>query len=342
MTGGKRKGTLTVNRATSVLAIAFALFASTMPAEAQPAETLHRIGFLSMGPVSPKHPWLAAFRDGLRERGYVEGKSYVIEQRHAARRRDRLPEAAAELVRFGVAVIVTHGTATTLAADRAARKSGKTVPVVFATAPDPVANRTVGSLARPGGNITGLSNTHGDLAPKRLEFLKGVDPSVTRIAVIWNAADASHARQFKDLQVPASTLGVSLLPFAVREPKDFVGVFASLEEARPDALNIFGDPLIGGQMRRIAAFALKHRLPAILTIKRFPRLGGLMSYGTDFKDLYRRAAGYVDKILKGAKPADLPVEQPTKFELVVNLKTAKQIGVIFPNSILLRADKVIE
>ncbi len=342
MSGGTRKGAQAMNRATVIFVISFAMFASTMPVEAQPTEKLHRIGFLSMGPRAPNHPWMVAFRDGLRARGYVEGKSFVIERRHGARRRERLRAAAAELVRLGVDVIVTHGTPATRAADRAARGAGKSIPVVFATAPDPVANGLIDSLAWPGGNITGLSNTHGDLAPKRLELLKEVVPSATRIAVLWNATDPSHVRQRNDLRGPAATLGVALLPFPVREPKDFDRVFASLREVRPDALNIFGDGLIASQLRRIEAFALKHRIPAIFTIRRFPKEGGLMSYGSDFGDLYRRAAGYVDKIFKGAKPADLPVEQPTKFELVVNLKTAQQIGVIFPKSILLRADKVIE
>ncbi len=318
--------------------VSLAILLSSYPAAAHQADKVHRIGFLTPASLEVQKPWLAAFRQGLQALGYVEGKNVIIEQRFAAGKANRLPALAAELVRLKVDIFVIHG----MQAIGVAYQASRTIPIVFAVASDPIGTGLVASLARPGGNVTGLSDFHLDLGPKRLELLKEIAPSASRIAVLWNPANSSNVRQLKDLQAAASTLGVSLLPLAVKEPEDFDRAFASMRKELPDALNIFGNPLNGTYRHKIAAFALKHRLPAILTVRNFPEAGGLMSYGTDFRDLYRRAAGFVDKILKGAMPADLPVEQPTKFELVINLKTAKALGITFPRSILLRADKVIE
>ena len=314
------------------------LMASVAPAHAQQAGKVYRIGFLTPGSLELFKPFLAAFRQGLHALGYVEGKNIIIEQRFAAGRANRLPALAAELVQLKIDIFVVHGTMATQVANKATR----TIPIVFPVAADPVGTGLIASLARPGGNLTGLSDFHGALAPKRLELLKEMAPSASRIAVLWNPDSASNVRQLRDLQAAASTLGVSLLPLAVKKPEDLERAFAAMRRESPDALNIFGNFLMAISRHKIAAFALKHRLPAIFTVRIFPETGGLMSYGTDFKDLYRRAAGFVDKILKGAMPADLPVELPTKFELVINLKTAKAIGITVPQSILLRADEVIE
>jgi putative ABC transport system substrate-binding protein len=318
------------------VAILFPVFSAPVPAVA--AAEVYRIGFLTPGSHELFKPWLTAFRQGLKALGYVEGENIIIEQRFAAGWANRLPALAAELVRLKIDIFVVHG----IRAIQIAYKASRTIPIVFPVAGDPVGSGLVTSLARPGGNVTGLSDFHGNIAPKRLELLKEMAPSASRIAVLWNPANASNVRQLRDLQAAASTLGVSLIPLAVKVPEDLDRAFAAMRKEPPDALNIFGYPLMGINRHKIAAFALKHRLPSILTVSVFPEAGGLMSYGTDFKDLYRRAAGFVDKILKGAKPADLPVEQPTKFELVINLKTAKTLGIKVPRSILLRATKVIE
>ncbi len=283
---------------------------------------------------------MAGFRQGLKELGYIEGENILIEERYAAGRVDRLAGLAAQLVRLDVDVMLTHGT--TLIADRVAKKAGKAIPVVFAISADPVGSGYVASLARPGGNMTGLSDAHSELVPKRLGLLMEVVPGASRIAVLWNPnARYTHA-QLKTLQAVAPSLGVTLIPLAFGKAEDLEGVFAALRKERPDALDILGYPLAGAHRKRIAAFALEHRLPAILTVRLFPAAGGLMSYGASFPDLYRRAATYVHKILRGAKPADLPVEQPTTFDLVINLKTAKAMGLKLPPSILLRATEVIE
>ena len=324
-----------------ILLTTFAFLAAAQPVTAQQTGKVYRIGFLTAGsPVKTFKARMAAFRQGLRELGYVEGKNNVIEERYGKGRFEKMPELAEELVRFKADVIVTHGGRWGKVVDRAAKKAGRTIPVVFAVDADPVGRGIVASLARPGGNITGLSDSHGDLVPKRLELLKEVVPSISRVAVLWDPRRG--ALQLQALQAVAPRLGVTLLPILFANPEDVEPAFATIRRERPDALNVFGYPLIATYRTRIADFALKNRLPAISTAERSAKVGFLMSYGVNFLDMYRRTATFVDKIFKGAKPADLPVELPTRFYLNINLKTAKALGITFPPSILLRADKVIE
>ncbi len=305
---------------------------------AQPPEGMHRIGFLAASSADVYRVRLAAFRQGLKDLGYAEGKNLIIEERYGEGLRERVPALAAELVRLNMDVIVTHGGRWAVVADRAAKKAGKTIPMVFAVDADPVGRGIVASLARPGGNITGLSDSHSDLVPKRLELLKEVLPSLSRVAVIWGI-DYS---QVESLQAVAPALRVTMLPVKLLEPRDLNRAFTVLRKERPDAINVLGYPTTGRFRKQIAEFALKNRLPTIGTSARMAAAGFLMSYGVSFLDMYRRTASYVDKILNGARPADLPVEQPTRFYLTVNLKTAKALGITVPRSILLRADRVIE
>lgn len=325
--------------AIAVLALA-ALLASALvpPAAAQQTEKVWRIGFLAASSADVYRVRLAAFRQGLKDLGYVEGKNVVIEERYGEGWRERIPALAAELVRLNMDVIVTHGGRWAVVADRAVKKAGMTIPLVFAVDADPVGRGIVASLARPGGNITGLSDSHGDLVPKRLELLKEAIPSASRVAVFWGV-DYS---QVESLQAVAPAMGVTILPVKLLEPRDLNRAFTVLRKERPDAMNVLGYASTGRFRKQIAAFALKNRLPTIGTSERMAVAGLLMSYGVNFLDMYRRTATYVDRILKGAKPADLPVEQPTRFYLTVNLKTAKALGITIPRSILLRATEVIE
>ncbi len=322
----------------TILAIVFAILAFTHPAYAQQAGTVYRIGFLTSGSVDAFKGRLAAFRQGLQELGYVEGKNIVIDERYANGRRQRLPGLAKQLVRLKPDIFLTHGRSASRAADKAGREAGKTIPVVFGQQADPVGAKLVDSLARPGGNITGLSDSHSLLVPKRLELLKEVLPSASRIAVIHG----QKRKQLKALKAVAPRLGVTLIPVLVANPDDFDRAFAEILKERSDAVNVLGYQKGRGFKRRFVAFARKNRLPTIHTNPRHVAAGALMSYGVNNRDMYRRAATFVDKILKGAKPAELPVEQPTRFYLTLNLKTAKALGITFPQSILLRADKVIE
>jgi len=317
------------------------LLVLSFPAEAQQAGKVYRIGFLTWGgSVEPFKPRLNAFRQGLQELGYVEGKNIVIDERYGEGRRELLPALAMELVRLKPDVIVTHGGSAARAADRAAKKAGRTIPIVFAVTASPL--RVVASLSRPGGNITGLSDSHSDLVPKRLELFKKVVPSASRVAVLFSPARRLGASQFKALQAVAPSMGVTLLPVAFSKPDDLDGAFAVIQRERPDALNVLGYSLAGSYRRQIIEFLLKNRLPSVHANHSWVVAGGLMSYGTNLLDLYRRSATYVDKILKGAKPAALPVEQPTRFYLTLNLKTAKVLGIKFPQEVLFRADKVIK
>ncbi len=318
--------------------LALGLLAAPLPVEAQQAGKVYRIGFLTPGSVEPFKYLLAAFKQGLQELGYLEGKNVVIEERYAAGRRERLPELAAELIRLKVDVLVVHGGSTAGVVQRL----NKMIPIVMALAADPVGDGVVASFARPGGNVTGLTDFHSDLVPKRLELLKEVVPSASRVAVLWTSAGPAQARQLKGLQAVAPAFGMTLFPVEFTKPEDIDRAFAAIRKERPDALNVLGYPLIGTYRRQIAEFALKSRLPTISTFERFVEAGGLMTYGANFLDLYRRAATYVDKILKGAKPADLPVELPIKFDLIINLKTAKAIGLTIPPEVLYRATKVIK
>ena len=315
--------------------LATMLLASANLAAAQQPKTVPRIGFLSA--ASPATSRAEAFRQGLRELGYVEGKNIVIEWRFAEGKADRLPGLAAELVRLKVDVIVTSGPAPT----RAAKEATSTIPIVMAQDPDPVGTGFVASLARPGGNITGLSNLRPELSGKRLELLREVVPRLTRVAVLYNPGNPVSGPELKETELAARALGVQLQYLNVLSPKDIETVFRAASKGRADAVLVLASPFLLSHRTQIADLAAKSRLPAIYYSTEFVEDGGLMSYGVSFTDLYRRAATYVDKILKGAKPADLPVEQPTKFEFIVNLKAAKQIGLTIPPNVLARADKVI-
>ncbi|HMB86848.1 MAG TPA: ABC transporter substrate-binding protein, partial [Methylomirabilota bacterium] len=303
------------------------------------AGKVYRIGYLSVSQVEFDRSWVGAFRDGLRKLGYVEGQNLAIEQRHAAGHSERLPELAAELLRLKIDILVVYG------AWLQPKKLPSVIPIVFTVAPDPVREGLVASLARPGGNITGLSDVHADLVPKRLELLKEVVPSASLVAVFFDPGSSEALLQLAAVQATARSLGLTVLPVEVKgpEPSDIERAFATIvKERRTGALLVIAEPAIASHRKRIAEFAMKNRLPVIGTVRRWAEDGFLMSYGTDFHDLWRRAATYVDKILKGAKPADLPVEQPTKFEFVINLKTAKTLGLTIPPSVLLQADQVIE
>jgi putative ABC transport system substrate-binding protein len=305
---------------------------------AQAPEKIRRIGLLS--PYSPSDValWHQSFRLGLRDLGWVEGKNIGIEYRYAEGREDRLPGFAADLVRLKVDVIVATVTPDALAA----KNVSTTIPIVMVTAGDPVASGLIESLARPGGNITGLTNLAQEMAGKRLELLKEIVPRLSRVAVLWNPQSPASTLGWKEIQLPARQLGVQLYSLEVRNPKDFDKAFEDATKARAGALAIMPDALIVTNRKRIADLAARSRLPSIYHLGELVDAGGLLAYGPDRADLFRRAATFVDKILKGAKPGDLPVEQPTKFELVVNLRTAKTLGITIPQSVLLRADRVIE
>ena len=314
------------------IAAPFASFAQQQPAK------ISRVGLLS--PFSPSDTtlWHEAFRQGLRDLGWVEGKNIRIEYRYANGRNDRLPELIAELLRLQVDIIVTAVTNDALAAKNATR----TIPIVMAAAGDPVATGIVESLARPSGNITGLSQMNPELVGKRLELLKEIVPKLSRVAVLWNPEDRISMLSWKEIQLPARKLGVELHSLEVRSSSGLDKAFEDTIKARAGALAITPNPVFVTNLKRIADFAAKNRLPSIFHLREFADAGGLVAYGVDRSDLFRRAATYVDKILKGAKPGDLPIEQPTKFELVINLKTAEALGVKIPQQLLLRADKVIE
>ena len=314
------------------------LFALCFPAEAQQPKKVPRIGFLT-GVSSPTNSARhEAFRQGLRELGYVEGKNIVIEYRSAEGKFDRLPALAAELVRLKVDIIVTGGGATT----RAGKAATTTIPIVMTQDGDPVANGFVASLARPGGNITGLATLAPELSGKRLELLKEIVPRLSRVAVLGNSAQPGNAQTLREVELAAKAFGVQLQYLDVLGPKDIATAFRAAGKGQADAVLILSPGLVATSERpQIANLAVKSRLPVIYDRPEPVESGGLMSYGVSTADLDRRAAVFVDKILKGAKPADLPVEQPTKFEFVINLKTAKQIGLTIPPNVLARADRVI-
>ena len=318
------------------LAVVLALSVVLAPLtdEAQPVGKGYRIGFLSAGP--PPGEFVEAFQQGLGARGYIDGRNVVIEYRSTDGSFDELSRLAAELVRLNVDVILASGAPAAFAARSATTK----VPIVFVRVYDPVEIGLVTSVARPGGNVTGLSQISADLGGKRLELLKELVPKLKRVAILWHPANLTNLVQKKSVEVAARTVGVDTKSVPVQDPNQFGSAF---EDARGvDALMQMDDPLFTTHRRQLAELAVRSRLPAIYGLRPSVDAGGLMSYGADSRDLYRRAATYIDKILKGAKPADLPIEQPTKFELVVNLKTAKAIGLAIPKSLLLRADQVIE
>jgi putative tryptophan/tyrosine transport system substrate-binding protein len=319
-------------------ALSAMLFAPGGSAEAQQPAGIPRIGILIPTSGSFLSARVEAFSRRLRELGYVEGKNIVIEYRYAEGKNERLPDLVAELVRLKVDIIVTIGPSATLAA----KKASGTIPIVFASANDPVGTGLVSSLARPGGNITGLSLMVPDLDGKRLELLKEAFPKVARVAFLWEPDGTRGNLALTVMEAAAKALGVKLLSLEVRSLDDFEGAFARAKKERAQALITTTGARINTQQRRVLDFAAKNRLPAIYHYNEFVEAGGLMSYGPDNTDLWRRAAVYVDKILKGAKPADLPVQQATKFEFIINLKAAKQIGLTIPPNMLERADKVIK
>ena len=296
------------------------------------------VGILSAGGGGVQAALNAAFSDGLREWGWVEGKNVVFENRNAENQLERLPELAADLIRLKVDVIVAAGTLAPLAAKQATA----TIPIVMTTAGDPLGSGLVASLARPGGNVTGMSLMVPDLGAKRLELLKELLPRLSRVAVLWNAANPYSALVYKETQAGGRTLGIDVQSLDVRGPDDFDSTFEAARRLRPDALITVEDPLTASYRKHIVDFAAGQQLPSLHGIREFVAAGGLISYGANLADLSRRAAYYVDKIFKGAKPADLPVQQPTKFEMVINAQTARMLGLTVPPTLLARADEVIE
>jgi putative tryptophan/tyrosine transport system substrate-binding protein len=326
-------------RKAGVLSILFVvvLLALGVTAEAQQPKQVPRIGFLGATSPSTISARVEAFRQGLRELGYVEGKSIFIDWRFAEGKADRLPTLAAELVRLKVDVIVTGAPQAT----RSAKQATVTVPIVMASDDDPVGSGFVSSLARPGGNITGSSTLSPEISGKQLEFLKEVLPKLSRVAVLGDAIRPGTPQALREINVAADGFGVQLQYLEVRGPKDIETAFRAASKERADAVLILASTVLFSQRRQVVDLAVKSRFPAIYNRPEYVEDGGLVFYGVSYTDLYRRAAIYVDKILKGAKPADLPVEQPKKFELVINLKAAKQIGLTIPPNVLARADKVI-
>jgi ABC-type uncharacterized transport system substrate-binding protein len=315
------------------------LFAFGPPAEAQQQKKIPRIGYLRFINTSAASSQIGAFRQGLRQLGYAEGKNFVIEERLADGKFDRLNELAAELVRLKVDVIVTPGPAPT----RAAKAVTATIPIVMTQDPDPVGNGFIASLARPGGNITGLSSLAPEISGKQLELLKETVPKLSRVAVLGTSTVPGQALQLREIGLAAGPLSVQLQSLDVLGPgpKDIETVFQAASNQRAEAFIVLRGAILGAQLTRILEYVAKNRLPAIYSQPQSVEAGGLMSYGVNVTDLDRRAATYVDKILKGAKPADLPVEQPKKFEFIINLKAAKQIGLTIPPNVLVRADRVI-
>ncbi len=318
-----------------LVTLALGLLAAPLAADAQRASRLYRVGYLS--PDSGPSLYSEAFKQGLRDLGWVEGRDIAVEYGWAGERRERLADLAAELVRLKVDVIL----AATTPAALAAKKMTKTIPIVIPVANDPVGTGLVESLARPGGNVTGSSLLAHEITTKRLELLKEVAPGIARMAALVNPTHPGSVAELKEVEVAARVLGLQLQVLKVRNPFDLDSAFSAVTRERAEGLIVLFDRLFVTEATRIADLAAKHRVPAIHFTKEFANAGGLMAYGANIPDLYRRAAIYVDKILKGAKPADLPVEQPTRFELVINLKTAKALGLTIPQSVLIRADEVI-
>jgi putative ABC transport system substrate-binding protein len=324
-----------MNKNTVFFVLAALVIFGAPSADAQPTAKVHRIGILSGASDVPQ--FTEAFLQRLRELGHVEGKNILLERRYAAGDIEKLPEFAAELLRTKVDVIV----AVTIPAVMAAKKATTTLPIIMHGVPDPVGIGLVDSLASPGGNITGTSSLGVDLSGKRLELLKETLPKLARVAVLWNATDRGMTLMSERIQTAGQALAVAIKPLAVRDSKDVKTALAEAAQSRPDALFMIADRLTSLQLTQVLDFAAKTKLPSMFEDEVFVAEGGLMAYGADRAELNRRAAVYVDKILKSTKPQDLPVEQPMKFEFVINLKTAKRIGVTIPPNVLARADKVI-
>lgn len=328
-----------VSRRRLVVSFCALLATSAVPrARAQPAK-IPRIGYLQ--PVAPQNgtsPFLEDFRQGLRDLGYIEGKNVVIEVRWGEGRLDRLSALAAELARMKIDVIVAVSSPSVVAAKNAT----KTIPIVMPLSSDPVGDGLVASLARPGGNITGLSMMAPELAAKRLQLLKEVFPKVRPVAALWNPDYVGMAARLRQTQGAAPSVGMEVRSVEIRDSRELERALEALDRQRPGAIFLLADPLTLSQRLRIVEFAAEERIPAIYEVSQFVDAGGLMSYGPNVDELVRRSATYVDRILKGAKPGDLPIEQPAKFELVINLRTARALGITMPNSVLVQADRVIE
>jgi len=332
-----RKSKIQNRKWAGLFAIVVALTVCEARAEAQPAK-IPRIGHLNAPSLSALAARTEAFRQGLRALGYLEGKNIVIEYRYAEGKLDRLPALAAELVRLKVDIIVSTGPSVT----RAAKEATSTIPIVMAFDTDPVGNGFVASLARPGGNITGLSTLAPEISGKQLELLKEIVPKLSRVAVFGTSTTPGSAQALREMERAAGAFGVKLQYLDVLDPKDIETAFRAASKGHADAVLVLVSGVAASHRTEIAELAIKSRLPAIYFRSEFVEDGGLMAYGVSITDLDRRAATYVDKILKGAKPADLPVEQPKKFEFIINLKAAKQIGLTIPPNVLVRADKVIK
>jgi ABC-type uncharacterized transport system substrate-binding protein len=317
----------------AVMLLTFAVIA-----EAQQPKKVPRIGYLSAASASSQVANLEAFRKGLRELGYAEGKNFVIDERYAEEKLDRLNELGAELIRLNVDVIVTGGPVAT----RAAKGATSAIPIVMGYDSDPVGNGFVSSLAHPGGNITGLSSLAPEISGKQLELLKEIVPKLSRVAVLGNSTHPGDTQAFREMEQAATAFSLHLQFFDVRLAKDMETSFRGAGKAHTGGIAVLASPLAISQRAKIAELAVKNRIPAIYPWPEFVQDGGLMSYGVSFTDMFRRAATYVDKMLKGTKPADIPVEQPKKFEFIINLKAAKQIGLTIPPNVLARADRVIK
>jgi putative ABC transport system substrate-binding protein len=327
-----------MKRKITVLTLGAMLYALCLPAQAQQPTKTPRIGFLSASSAAPLSSRIEAFRQGLRELGYGEGKNILIDWRFAEGKPDRLSELAAELVRLKVDVIVTGGPQST----RSAKEATSTIPIVMAQDSDPVGSGFVASLARPGGNITGLSTLAPEISGKQLELLKEIVPRLSRVAVIGNSTNPGNAQALRETELAAGAFGVQLQYLDVLGPKDIETGFRAASKGRADAVVALPSSILNSHRTQVAELAVKSRLPGIYWQSEWVENGGLMSYGVSYADLFRRAGTYVDKILKGAKPADLAVEQPKKFEFIINLKAAKQIGLTIPPNVLARADRVIK
>jgi len=322
-----------VDRRAFLATLTGGLLAAPLAAEGQPAGKVSRIGVV-VGGVD----YTDNLRQGLREQGWVEGQNVVVLKRVWEGRTEQFPKIIADLIQLKVDIIVSSSTP----AVRAAKESTRTIPIVMAGLTDPVGAGLISSLARPGGNITGLTNIFTELSAKRLELLKEVAPRVSRVAILWNPTHPGQAIAWQQTQQAAQTLGLVLFSAEVRRPEDFNPAFTAILVERAEALLVLPDPLTSFHRHQTADFAVKQRLPSVYAASYWVQAGGLLSYGPSFPEIWRRAGVYVDKILKGARPADLPIEQPTKYELVINLKTAKALGLTIPQSLLLRADQVIE
>jgi putative ABC transport system substrate-binding protein len=336
-----RQSAIEIRKWAGFIAILVLLVGCVGMAEAQQAKKVPRLGYFSVSDPATESTRAEAIRLALRERGHIEGQNIVTEYRYAEGKNDRFPEIAAELVRLKVDIIVVAGGTGLI---QAAKNATKTIPIVMmGFGSDPVEAGLIESLARPGGNVTGLTNLGPELGGKRLELLKEAVPKLARVAVLYNPATAFNVLELKEvLPVAARALKLTIQPWEVRAADDFERVFAAMGKQRADGLYVLGGGLMGANRKRITDFALKSRLPSMHNTKEAVDAGGLMSYGADIAESYRRVAYYVDRILKGAKPADLPVEQPTKFELMINLKTAKTLGLTIPAVVLMRAEKVIK